>query len=164
MKACLKCGKSTIQTWGGLCLACRNRGYRVPAAPSAVRESKRSSVGANRAGICPPTTSSGSSGGEGLCHSRSHNTCTSEERTVRGDLRQDGLGTRSGSAPQPPARTRMKPLLTVHEVAALLKVSPYTIYSWVSQRRISHCHVGRQLRFVEEDVQAIIQHVDKFEI
>ena len=38
-------------------------------------------------------------------------------------------------------------LLTVHEVAKLLHLSPGTIYHFVSEKRIPTIHIGRSVRF-----------------
>lgn len=45
-------------------------------------------------------------------------------------------------------------LLTVHDVARTLAVSPHTIYSWVAQRRIPFLKVGRLLRFDSRAIDA----------
>jgi len=48
-------------------------------------------------------------------------------------------------------------LLTVHEAARLLSVSPSTLYGWVYQRRIPFVKVGRALRFDLADLDSFIE-------
>lgn len=49
-------------------------------------------------------------------------------------------------------------LLTIEEVCAKLGgVRPWTIRSWVSQRRIPYTKVGRLTRFPEEHIDAWIR-------
>lgn len=43
-------------------------------------------------------------------------------------------------------------LLTVQDVASLLRVHPKTIYSWVGSGRVPCVHVGTRLRFDRRDV------------
>jgi excisionase family DNA binding protein len=47
-------------------------------------------------------------------------------------------------------------LLTVPETAALLRLKPSTIRSWVCQRRISYVKLGRLVRIRRSDVEALI--------
>ncbi|MEW6051052.1 MAG: helix-turn-helix domain-containing protein [Candidatus Zixiibacteriota bacterium] len=48
--------------------------------------------------------------------------------------------------------------LTKREVAALLRLSPYTIDAWVSQRReLPFVHFGRRVCFDKKDVLAWIE-------
>ena len=60
-----------------------------------------------------------------------------------------------GDSPQPGR------LLTVRDVAERLRLSQYTVYNWISQGRIAYCHVGRQVRFHEQDVEDMIQRVER---
>lgn len=46
------------------------------------------------------------------------------------------------------------PLLTISELAALLKVPKKTIYYWVCRREIPYLKMGRHLRFQPVDVIA----------
>lgn len=50
---------------------------------------------------------------------------------------------------RPSAGTR---LLTVEEVAELLRLRPRTIYNMVSRRQIPFRKAGRQLRFAEAEI------------
>ena len=43
-------------------------------------------------------------------------------------------------------------MLTVDEVAEILRVSIGTIYRWASDGRLPHIHLGRLLRFREDEV------------
>jgi excisionase family DNA binding protein len=45
-------------------------------------------------------------------------------------------------------------LLTVVEVAALLRMTPKAVYYLVEMRRIPHVKIGRSLRFQRDDVLA----------
>jgi excisionase family DNA binding protein len=47
-------------------------------------------------------------------------------------------------------------LITIREAAAMLAVSPSTLYGWVSQRRIPFVKVGRALRFSVADLESYI--------
>ena len=62
---------------------------------------------------------------------------------------------------EPTRREPTKGLLIVQDVAVRLCLSPYTIYNWISQGRIAYCHVGRQVRFHEQDVEEMIQRVER---
>ncbi len=46
----------------------------------------------------------------------------------------------------------MQELVTINELAKLLKTSTSTIYTWVSQDRIPHLKIGKCLRFDPEQV------------
>jgi excisionase family DNA binding protein len=48
-------------------------------------------------------------------------------------------------------------LLSVPEAAYRLGISPHTVNSWVSQRRIAFIKVGRRTMFDPEDLSALIQ-------
>jgi excisionase family DNA binding protein len=64
-----------------------------------------------------------------------------------------GLGsvvTAVGASKLPPGTP--PPLLTVAEVAALLRVEVSTIYVWTSKRRIPFRKVGGRLRFDREEI------------
>ena len=53
--------------------------------------------------------------------------------------------------------------LTVKEVAEWLRLTPRTIYSWVKQGRLKVYHVGEQLRFRREDIDALLKGYDRGE-
>ncbi len=48
-------------------------------------------------------------------------------------------------------------LVTAEEIAALLKVSPKSIYRWASEGRLPAFREGRLIRFLESDVEAFVQ-------
>jgi excisionase family DNA binding protein len=48
-------------------------------------------------------------------------------------------------------------LLSVTEAAQVLGLSPHTINSWVSQRRITFVKIGSRTMFDREDLSALIQ-------
>ena len=55
----------------------------------------------------------------------------------------------------------MEKLLTVKEVAELLKIDVTTVYKWAEQGRLSYVDLGREggnrcLRFMESDLKEII--------
>jgi len=50
-----------------------------------------------------------------------------------------------------------KELLTVKEVAEWLRVTPITVYRMVKQGRLKVHHVGKQLRFRREDINAFLR-------
>lgn len=47
----------------------------------------------------------------------------------------------------------MEELLTVDEMAKLLKVSPWTIYGWCSQKYIPHLKLKNLVRFRAGDIE-----------
>lgn len=49
------------------------------------------------------------------------------------------------------------PLLTIDEVAAVLRVSKTSVYRLVDRRKLPFCRVGRGLRFRREDLEAYLQ-------
>ncbi len=49
-------------------------------------------------------------------------------------------------------------LLTVKEVAEWLRVTPKTIYGWVKLGRLKVYHVGKQLRFRREEINAFLRN------
>ena len=51
----------------------------------------------------------------------------------------------------------MEQLLTAHEVAAVLRISPSTPYTWAARRRISAVKIGRALRFRQSDIAQLIE-------
>jgi excisionase family DNA binding protein len=51
----------------------------------------------------------------------------------------------------------MSELLTVQEAAELLRVNPFTLYSWVSKRRIPYVKVGRKTLFNLSDLETFIK-------
>ncbi len=51
-------------------------------------------------------------------------------------------------------------LLTVRETAALLKVTPRTLFRWLAEGQLSAVRIGHTTRIRSEDLQAFIdQHV-----
>ena len=48
-------------------------------------------------------------------------------------------------------------LLTVHEAAEELRLSPHTIRSWVSQKRITYQKIGRRVLFKRSVLKAFIE-------
>ena len=54
------------------------------------------------------------------------------------------VGQRSGRS--------LEPLLTLHEVAALLRVHEKTVSGWVRRRRLPCIRLGGRLRFDQRDV------------
>ncbi len=61
----------------------------------------------------------------------------------------------SATAPDPPGlarEPRLQPLLTVRDVAAVLRVDEKTIRRLISARRIPCVRIGRQIRFDPSDV------------
>jgi len=51
-----------------------------------------------------------------------------------------------------------KRLLDIKEAAEFLNVSPNTLYSWVSQRRIPFVKLGRRVEFDLKDLEDWIEH------
>ena len=49
------------------------------------------------------------------------------------------------------------PLVTAEEIAAVLKVSPKSIYRWASEGRLPAFREGRLIRFLESDVEVFIK-------
>ena len=54
---------------------------------------------------------------------------------------------------RPGRKVKMDKLLTIDELAVIIKVKKSTIYQWVHLRLIPYIKVGRLLRFREEDIQ-----------
>ena len=50
----------------------------------------------------------------------------------------------------------MKNLLTVQEVAEMLKISVSTLYRWVNKREIPFVKLGGKLRFNEDEIKTFI--------
>ena len=50
----------------------------------------------------------------------------------------------------------MKELLTTEEAATILNVRPWTLRSWVSQKRIPYVKLGRLVRFKRSDLEHFI--------
>ncbi|MHB8730845.1 MAG: helix-turn-helix domain-containing protein [bacterium] len=48
-------------------------------------------------------------------------------------------------------------LITAEEIAALLKVSPKSIYRWASEGRLPAFREGRLVRFLESDVEDFVR-------
>ena len=49
-----------------------------------------------------------------------------------------------------------RPLLTLDDVAAFLRVSKTSVYRLVERRQLPFCRVGRSLRFTQEDLDAYL--------
>jgi len=49
-----------------------------------------------------------------------------------------------------------RPLLTLHEVAELLKVKEPTVRSWIAQRQIRAIKFGREWRVAHKDLEAFL--------
>jgi excisionase family DNA binding protein len=49
-----------------------------------------------------------------------------------------------------------KPLLTVHEVAALLKVRESTIRAWINEGDLRAIRFGREWRVAEKDLESFL--------
>lgn len=52
----------------------------------------------------------------------------------------------------------MENLLTVKEVAAILKMSPQTIYDWVYSKKINYVKIFSEIRFYEKDIKDIMNN------
>jgi len=50
----------------------------------------------------------------------------------------------------------MKNLLTVQEVAEMLKISVSTLYRWVHKREIPFVKLGGKLRFNEDEIKTFV--------
>lgn len=50
----------------------------------------------------------------------------------------------------------MKPLLTVHEVADLLKVRESTIRAWINDGQLRAIKFGREWRVAQKDLEAFL--------
>lgn len=48
-------------------------------------------------------------------------------------------------------------LLRIEEVAAVLRIQPSTVRSWVLKRKIPYCKCGRLVRVKRADVEALIE-------
>jgi len=48
-------------------------------------------------------------------------------------------------------------IVTAEEIAALLKVSPKSIYRWASEGRLPAFREGRLVRFLESDVETFVK-------
>ena len=48
-------------------------------------------------------------------------------------------------------------LLTIDEVAAVLRVSKTSVYRLVERRELPFCRVGRSLRFTHDDIETYLQ-------
>lgn len=48
-------------------------------------------------------------------------------------------------------------LLTIDEVAAVLRVSKTSVYRLVERRLLPFCRVGRSLRFTREDIETYLR-------
>ena len=49
-------------------------------------------------------------------------------------------------------------LLTVEEVALLLRISKPTIYRWTADRKINHYKAGARILFSEQHIQDYLEH------
>ncbi|MHB1934022.1 MAG: helix-turn-helix domain-containing protein [Leptospirillum sp.] len=47
--------------------------------------------------------------------------------------------------------------LTINEVAARLGLSPWTIRSWITQKRLGYVRLGRSIRISESEVERLIR-------
>jgi len=47
-------------------------------------------------------------------------------------------------------------LLTIAEAAAMLRLKPSTVRSWILKRRLAYCKVGRLVRIRRADVEAMV--------
>lgn len=84
--------------------------------------------------------------------------------TVRRVLTREVLGPndpegKETSTRQQPERLA-EPLLTIKQAAERLALSPLTLYAWISRRQIPHRRLGRQVRFSEDDLAAIVERVE----
>ena len=52
-------------------------------------------------------------------------------------------------------------LLTIHDVAELLRIKPSTLYAWVAQGRIPHLKIHRLIRFRPEEIDRWVQSFHK---
>jgi len=52
----------------------------------------------------------------------------------------------------------MSELLTIPEAAAALRLKPSTIRSWILDRRIPFCKIGRLVRIRRCDIDALLEH------
>ena len=52
--------------------------------------------------------------------------------------------------------TSPSPLLSVPEAAELLGIKTWTLYQWMSQRRVAYVKVGRLTKLRQEDIAAFI--------
>ena len=50
----------------------------------------------------------------------------------------------------------IRPLLTLDEVASLLRVSPHTIRAWVQKKRLHPVRICRRLLFAPEAIDNLI--------
>jgi excisionase family DNA binding protein len=50
-------------------------------------------------------------------------------------------------------------LLNVKEASAALGLSPWTLRSWISQRRITYVKLGRAVRFEPRDLDKLIERM-----
>ena len=57
-----------------------------------------------------------------------------------------------------------KPMLTIHEVAALLKVKESTVRSWVRDGSLRAVKFGRDWRVAQKDLEAFVEsHANRSE-
>ena len=49
-----------------------------------------------------------------------------------------------------------RPLISVHEAAAYLKIAVWTLRHWVGQRKIPFVKLGRLVRFRQADLDAYV--------
>ena len=55
-----------------------------------------------------------------------------------------------------------RPLLTIHEVAGLLKVKESTVRSWIKDGDLRAVKFGREWRVIEKDLEAYLnEHANK---
>lgn len=58
---------------------------------------------------------------------------------------------------RPEVRLGPRRLLTVAEVASILRCSKQAVYSWVEFGRVPHVKLGRLVRFRPEDVEEFLE-------
>ena len=68
-----------------------------------------------------------------------------------------GGGDQSSPGGKPGGTAMERRLFTVAEAAAYLGISRWTLYRWVSQRRVAVVKLGRAVRFDKEDLDKLIE-------
>jgi excisionase family DNA binding protein len=53
--------------------------------------------------------------------------------------------------------TSQDEFLTVHEVAALLKLNPQTVRNWIDNGQLPAIRVGRRVRITRADLERVLQ-------
>jgi len=62
------------------------------------------------------------------------------------------MATQSGNSPIHSTIDLAVKFLSVREAAEFLRVSPRTVYGWVSQRALPHRKAGRRVLFLESEL------------